>query len=92
MWVISLMLLVVGLTGAGCQCVRFVTQTIPHNYGSNPGFGVLEVMVMPWHIMASVGLGMMLQSKGWGMAVFFIGIFCFGPIVLLLSRLLGSHR
>lgn len=92
MWVISLLLLMAGLAGAGYQCVRFVTQTIPHNYGNNPGFGVLEVMVMPWHVMTSVGIGAMLESKEWGVAVFIIGIFCFGPVITLLSRLFGRQR
>ena len=91
MWVFTLLLLMAGLVGVVYQCVRFVTQTIPHNYGNNPGFGVLEVAVMPWHAMASVGIGFMLESKEWGVAVFVIGILCIGAIVTLLSRLFGRE-
>lgn len=84
-------LLSVGVVGFVVQCVRFVRVTLPENFGSNPGFGALEVMVAPWLIIGSVGLGLVLDSWKWGGIVFGLGMFSTGLLAMLLGRLFGGR-
>ncbi len=89
---LGLLLLIVGSLGAGYKCVTFAKVTIPGNYGSNPGFGRLEMMVMPWLAGACLGLGLFMQSWIWGVGSFGVGVFFFGFLAQLLSRLFGAAR
>ena len=87
---LAIVSMTIGTLGVCYQCVKFVRQTIPENYGSNPGFGCLESMVMPWFATACIGLGLFMQSWVSGAVVFAIGIFCIGFLAMLLGHLFGG--
>jgi len=92
MWeLLGLILLIIGVLGACYQCVIFVKETIPQNYGSNPGFGSLEIMVMPWLVTASVGVWVLMQSWKWGAILYVIGVISFGFLAMLLGRLYSGQ-
>ena len=80
----------VGIGGLGVvlKSVEFVRVTIPHNYGSNPGFGVYEMMAFPWWGAGSFGLGV-LTSWQVGAACFVLGLFTLGLAAQLLGRVFG---
>ena len=71
------------------QTVHFVRVTIPHNYGSNPGFGAYEVTVIPWWGVGCIGLGA-LTSWGVAAACLAVGLLALGFIAQLLGRLFGN--
>jgi len=83
----GLILLITGLLGAIYQCVVFVREVVPATYGGNPGFGCLEMMVMPWLVTGTVGVGLFTMSWGWIAVVFVVGFFGFGFLAQLLGRL-----
>jgi hypothetical protein len=86
MWVLlGLLLLIVGVLGVIYQCVIFVKEILPTNYG-NPGFGCLETMVAPWFALGCFGLGVFMHSWKWGVMVFGFGILPFGFLAMLLER------
>ncbi len=87
---VSIALLVIGGLGVCWQCVVFVRKTLPENYGSNPGFGCLETKVLPWHVITTIGAGMMLKSWSWGIGILVLGIFGYGLIAMLLGKLFGG--
>ena len=80
-------LIVIGILGVIYQCVIFIKETLPANYGNNPGFGCFEVMTCPWFAAGSFGLGLFMQSWRWGFMVFGFGMFFMGFLAMLLARL-----
>ena len=76
----------VGLLGGLAASVRFVRVTIPENHGSNPGYGVYEVAMLPWFIAFLGGLGLTLDTFRWTAALFLAGFFALGFLGQLLSR------
>ena len=88
---LGIILSIVGGLGVIYQCYRFVREKIPANYGNNPGFGCLEVMIAPWHASGSLGLGLLMQSWGWGVGVFGLGLLGFGLLAMLLGQLFGGQ-
>ena len=89
---LGIILPIIGFAGVAYQCLIFVTKTIPDNFGSNPGFGCFETMVMPWFSIACIGTGLLLQSWIWGVGIFAIGMFSFGFLASLLSKIFGNSR
>ena len=85
-------LIVVGILGVIYQCVIFVKETLPANYGNNPGFGALEMKVFPWVASVGIGLGLMLHSWIWGVSVLAFGLLGSGFLAMLLGRLFGGNR
>ncbi len=83
---LGLLLLVIAACGFGYQCWVFVRRILPQNYGSNPGFGCFEVMVMPWLVTGSAGTALAAQSWAWGIGVFVAGFFSSGFLATLLGR------
>lgn len=71
------------------RTVLFVRVTIPHNYGSNPGFGVYESACLPWWLALSVGVGLM-TSLGIGAAMFVLGLFGLGFFAQFIGRVFGN--
>ena len=55
-------LVAIGAAGFVTRSVEFVRITIPDNYGSNPGFGAYESMVLPWFAAGFIGLGFVLGT------------------------------
>ncbi|MES0370816.1 MAG: hypothetical protein ABUK11_00920 [Mariprofundaceae bacterium] len=88
---VGLILLTVAVLGFAFQCLKFVWVTLPENYGSNPGFGCFEMMVMPWFAGACIGVGLLMQSWIWGVTVFVVGIFTLGFFAMLLTALFGDR-
>ena len=89
---LGLMLLIIGLLGVSYQCVIFVKETIPGNYGRNSGIGCFEMMVMSWLATGRIGVGLFMHSWIWGAIVFGISIFFFGFLTMLLSHLFGGVK
>ena len=89
---LGLILTIAGLAGVAYQCLIFVRVTLPDNYGKNPGFGCLEMMVMPWFSVTCIGVGLLTQSWLGGAFIFGIGMFSFGFFAILLSRLFGGCK
>lgn len=87
-WLPSL-LLVIGMLGMAQRTVHFVRVTIPHHYGSNPGFGAYETSCLPWWLILSAGVGLM-TSATWGVALFLFGLFGLGVFAQILGRLFGN--
>ena len=86
--VIGWALVVIGGLGVVLRSVEFVRVRIPHNYGSNPGFGAYETMALPWWGVGSFGLGV-LTSWQVGVACFVLGLFTLGVAAQLLGRVFG---
>ena len=84
--------LLIGIVGVAYQSLIFVKQTIPENYGNNPGFGCFETMILPWLALACIGIGLLLWSWIWAVCIFMIGMFCFGFLASWLSRTFGSFN
>ena len=88
----TIALMCLGALGILYQSVVFVMQTIPENFGQNPGFGCYEAMVAPWFLAFCIGLGLFMQSWIWGAAVFIPGMFLFGALAMLLGSLFGDRH
>lgn len=88
---LGLVLLIIGVLGVIYKCVIFVKETMPENYGGNPGFGCLEMMVRPWFATACIGFGLLIHSWKWGVGTFVIGFLLFGFLAMLLARLFGGR-
>lgn len=84
------LLLVIAVPGFCYQCVVFVRKTLPENFGNNPGFGCLEMMVQPWFLIGCVGAGLALHSWVWALALFGVGIFAVGLLAQLLAHIFGA--
>lgn len=80
-------LIMLGAVGYVVRTVEFVRVTIPENYGSNPGFGAYESMVLPWFAVGFLGVGLLLGSWLWAVVPIIIAPFALGIIALLLGRL-----
>ncbi len=92
MWeLLGTILLIAGVLGVSYQCVIFVREIVPQNYGGNPGFGCLEMMVAPWYAIGCLGAGLLMQSWVWGTSLFVSGFLCFGFLAMLLGRLFGGR-
>ena len=87
---IGLMLLIPGVLGVFYQCVKFVRKTLPDNFGNNPGFGCLEVMVLPWFSAICIGVGLVTQSWMWPIVVFGVDLFSIGVLATLLAQIFGG--
>jgi hypothetical protein len=83
--VLGVALISLGALGVGFKSVEFVRVTIPTNYGSNPGFGAYETMVLPYWAFGSVGLGLM-TSWEVGIGCFIVGLLTLGLVAQLLGR------
>lgn len=83
-------LLVIGVPGVCYQSIIFVRKTLPANYGNNPGFGCLEIMVLPWFLAGCIGAGLVLQSLLWAVIIFGAGFFLIGFLAQLLAFVFGG--
>ncbi len=82
-------LLVIGAFGIAERSVHFVRVTIPHHYGSNPGFGAYETSCLPWWLTLSTGAGL-ITSPRVGVVLFVLGLFGLGLFAQLLGRVFGN--
>lgn len=82
-------LLLTGAAGLVFSAIRFVRVTLPHNYGSNPGFGAFEASALPWWVAGSIGVGL-LTSFQTGAVSFALGIVVLGVVAQILSRIFGN--
>jgi len=87
--ILSVALVSIGALGTALKSVEFVRVTIPTNYGSNPGFGAYETMVLPYWIAGSIGVGIM-TSWEVGVGCFVAGLFTLGLVAQLLGRVFGA--
>lgn len=83
-------LLAVGTVGFFARSATFVLVTLPHHYGSNPGFGAYEVLVAPWWATLCIGVGLATSLRT-GLVVFLVGFVALGFVAQLLSRLFGRR-
>jgi hypothetical protein len=83
---LGLALLIPGALGVFYQCAKFVRKTLPDNFGNNPGFGCLEVMVLPWFSLSCIGAGLLSRSWLWPIVIFPVGLFATGFLATLLAR------
>ena len=79
-------LIAIGATGFIVRSLEFVRVTIPGNYGSNPGFGAYESMVLPWFVVGVAGLGILLGSWRWVLVAIVVGPFALALVSQLLGR------
>lgn len=84
-------LLAVGAAGLLFAAVTFVRVTLPHHYGSNPGFGAFESAAAPWWLVTSVGLGLRAGSWRTGFVAFLVGFLALALVAHLLARLFGRR-
>ena len=82
-------LLVIGTLGMVARTAHFVRVTIPHHYGSNPGFGAYETSCLPWWLILSTGVGLATSARV-GVALFVFGLFGLGLFAQLVARLFGD--
>lgn len=82
-------LVAIGAVGFIARSLEFVRVTIPGNYGSNPGFGAYESMVLPWFVVGVAGLGILLGSWTWVLVAIVIGPFALALVSQLLGRVFG---
>lgn len=82
-------LIAIGAAGFVVRSIQFVRVTIPGNYGSNPGFGAYESMVLPWFIVGVAGLAIVLGSWTWVLVAIVIGPFALALASQLLGRVFG---
>lgn len=87
LFVLGFVLVAIGAVGFFARSIQFVWVTIPGNYGSNPGFGAYESMVLPWFMVSAVGLGVVLGSWRWLLLAIVVGPFALAIIGQLLGRL-----
>jgi len=87
----GVILLVIAAFGCVYQCCVFVMKTLPDNYGSNPGFGCFESMIMPWYVCGCIGLALLTHSWQAGLLAWVIGFFSLGLIANLLARLFSKR-
>jgi len=87
----GLILLVISAFGCAFQCFVFVSKTLPKNYGSNPGFGCFESMIMPWYFCGCIGLALFTDSWLVGLLVLVIGFFCLGLVANLLAHFFSKY-
>lgn len=83
---VGIALMVVGGLGLVARSVEFVRVTLPANYGSNPGFGCYETMVLPWFACGCAGAGLLLSSWRTGLGALVAGLLLLGFLGQLLSR------
>ena len=86
---LGFVMIFIGATGSGYQCLVFVRDVLPQNLGKNPGFGCFETMLMPWVASCAIGLGLAIQSWQWGAAFLAVAIVSSGFLGGLLSRVFG---
>ena len=84
-------LMAAGVIGFVVRSVEFVRVTIPRNYGSNPGFGAYESMVLPWFSAGFIGLGIVLGSWRWALLPIAAGLVGLGFVAMLLSKVFGRR-
>ena len=89
MTLLGWLLVVLGTGGVLVGTLRFVRVTLPHHYGSNPGFGAYEVQVLPPWVVLSVGTGLVTASARVGVLVFLVGLVGLGFLAQLLGRVFG---
>lgn len=83
-------LLLIGATGVVHSAIRFVRVTLPHNFGSNPGFGVFETSALPWWAAGSIGVGLLTSFRA-GAVTFALGIVVLSLSGQLLGRIFGNR-
>lgn len=88
---LSWILVAVGGAGLLFAAVTFVRVTLPHHYGSNPGFGAFESSAAPWWFVLCVGLGLRAGSWRTGILTFVVGFLALGLAAQLLARLFGRR-
>jgi hypothetical protein len=84
------LLLVIAIPEFCYQCIVFVRQTPPRNYGNNPGFGCLEMIVRPWFLVGCVGTGLATQSLFWALAHLAAGFFLIGFLAQFLAHVFDN--
>jgi hypothetical protein len=82
-------LLLIGVLGMVARTAHFVRVTIPHHYGSNPGFGAYETSCLPWWLILSTGVGLATSLRV-GAAVFVFGLFGLGLFAQFVARISGD--
>ena len=88
---LALALLLAGTVGLVLSAIRFVRVTLPHNYGSNPGFGVFETSALPWWAAGSVGVGLLTTFPA-GAGAFAVGLLVLTVSGQLLGRIFGNRK
>ena len=84
-------LVAIGALGFLIRSREFVRVTLPQNFGSNPGFGCYETMVLPWFISLCLGGGLLASSWKLGLISFTLGLVLLGLVPQVLARLFGTR-
>lgn len=80
-----------GVVGWVVRSVGFVRVTLPKHFGSNPGFGAYETLVVPWFTAICIGLGLVFGSWPWALIPMGLGFFALGFVAMALGRLFGRR-